>query len=344
MKLTKRIIFYIINFIVILMVTTNSALPAKLYNYKKEKAEIVNDKLVDEKILSKTYSFIKGTTVHLLDDEGELYNVPAKNAHEAIRDGYRFAGKKIMKEFRKAEGKELFLKKFRKKYRKKGIAGTGWFYHAVDQDMLSLEDRSYMTLKAEKVEHKIDGINSSILHSHFSSKNVILTIKGNGKIFVNWYPEIVPVERCEYGNGEVRISYRVDKSGIISSVKPNHSTKRKSVTFFDQSEKVLSNMWKAKELIAKFECWSTKYQVIPKVKTNDALTDILLNMACHSVATNPTNSPECFNKLLHKIDWWITAKFDLNGTSTAIQKGLVANKPEDKPLKPIFIKLSGELY
>ena len=156
MKLTKRIIFYIINFIVILMVTTNSVLPAKLYNYKKEKAEFVNDKLVDEKILSNTHSFIKGTTVHLLDDEGEIYNVPAKNAHEAIQAGYRFIGEKIVQEYRKAEDKELFMKKFRKKYRKKGIAGTGWFYHAVDQDMLSLEDRSYMTLKAEKVEFNLD--------------------------------------------------------------------------------------------------------------------------------------------------------------------------------------------
>ena len=60
MKLTKRIIFYIINFIVILMVTTNSVIPAKLYNHNKGKAEIV-----DEKILSSTHSFIKGPRVHL---------------------------------------------------------------------------------------------------------------------------------------------------------------------------------------------------------------------------------------------------------------------------------------
>ena len=51
---------------------------AKLYDYRLNAGVLVADERVNELIGSGNYSFIKGETIHVTDETGQIYNVPAE--------------------------------------------------------------------------------------------------------------------------------------------------------------------------------------------------------------------------------------------------------------------------
>ena len=69
---------------------------AKLYDYRLGAGVLVADERVDELISSGNYSFIKGDTIHVTDESGQIYNVPAENAQESLNLGYTFAPKEVV--------------------------------------------------------------------------------------------------------------------------------------------------------------------------------------------------------------------------------------------------------
>jgi len=76
---------------------------ARLYSYEHQDALIVADEEVEEKIASGRWSFLKGERVHVLDEENQIYNLPAKDARRALESGYRFATGPIVEERRLRE-------------------------------------------------------------------------------------------------------------------------------------------------------------------------------------------------------------------------------------------------
>ena len=73
---------------------------ARLYSYDHKDAFFVPDEEVEDKIASGRYAFLKGDTVHILDEENQIYNLPAKDAREALDAGFRFAPEPIVEEKR----------------------------------------------------------------------------------------------------------------------------------------------------------------------------------------------------------------------------------------------------
>ena len=73
---------------------------AKLYDYRLGAGVLVADERVDELIGSGNYSFIKGDTIHVTDEAGQIYNVPAENAQESLDLGYTYAPKEVVDEAR----------------------------------------------------------------------------------------------------------------------------------------------------------------------------------------------------------------------------------------------------
>ena len=71
---------------------------AKLYDYRLNAGVLVADERVDELIASGNYSFIKGDTVHVTDETGEIWTVPAEEAHESLQIGYTYAPKEVVDE------------------------------------------------------------------------------------------------------------------------------------------------------------------------------------------------------------------------------------------------------
>jgi len=69
---------------------------AKLYDYRLGAGVLVADERVDELIGSGNYSFIKGDTIHVTDESGEIWTVPAENAHESLNLGYTYAPKEVV--------------------------------------------------------------------------------------------------------------------------------------------------------------------------------------------------------------------------------------------------------
>ena len=69
---------------------------AKLYDYRLNAGVLVADERVNELISSGNYSFIKGDTIHVTDESGQIYNVPAENAQESLDLGYTFAPKEVV--------------------------------------------------------------------------------------------------------------------------------------------------------------------------------------------------------------------------------------------------------
>ena len=69
---------------------------AKLYDYRLGAGVLVADERVDELISSGNYSFIKGDTIHVTDESGQIYNVPAENAQESLNLGYTYAPKEVV--------------------------------------------------------------------------------------------------------------------------------------------------------------------------------------------------------------------------------------------------------
>ena len=73
---------------------------AKLYDNRLGAGVLVADERVDELVQTGNYSFIKGPPIHLTDDAGELYNVPAENAKAAIEAGYFYAPAHVVQDGR----------------------------------------------------------------------------------------------------------------------------------------------------------------------------------------------------------------------------------------------------
>ena len=71
---------------------------AKLYDHRLGAGVLVADERVDELIQTGNYSFLKGPRVHLVDEYGELYNVPPENAKAAIEAGYFYAPANVVQE------------------------------------------------------------------------------------------------------------------------------------------------------------------------------------------------------------------------------------------------------
>jgi len=69
---------------------------AKLYDYRLGAGVLVADERVSELVSSGNYSFIKGDTIHVTDESGQIYNVPAENAQESLDLGYIFAPKEVV--------------------------------------------------------------------------------------------------------------------------------------------------------------------------------------------------------------------------------------------------------
>jgi len=84
---------------------------AKLYDHRLGAGVLVADERVDELIGTGNYSFIKGPRIHLVDEYGEIYNVPPENAKAAIDAGYFYAPANVVKdELLKKEIEETPLK------------------------------------------------------------------------------------------------------------------------------------------------------------------------------------------------------------------------------------------
>lgn len=64
---------------------------ATLYDYDSEKKVTVPDAEVADRIKAGTHTFIKGSTVHVFDEGGQIYNLPADKAPQALAQGYRYA-------------------------------------------------------------------------------------------------------------------------------------------------------------------------------------------------------------------------------------------------------------
>ena len=71
---------------------------AKLYDNRLGAGVLVADERVDELIQTGNYSFLKGPRVHLVDEYGELYNVPPEKAKAAIDAGYFYAPAHVVQE------------------------------------------------------------------------------------------------------------------------------------------------------------------------------------------------------------------------------------------------------
>ena len=69
---------------------------AKLYDYRLGAGVLVADERVSELVSSGNYSFIKGDTIHVTDESGEIWTVPAENAQESLNLGYTYAPEDVV--------------------------------------------------------------------------------------------------------------------------------------------------------------------------------------------------------------------------------------------------------
>ena len=67
---------------------------ANLYDYSLREVVTVPDSEVNQKVNQGSHSFLKGKTVHVLDPEGNIFNLPAEQGHLALEQGYSYAGAK----------------------------------------------------------------------------------------------------------------------------------------------------------------------------------------------------------------------------------------------------------
>ena len=67
---------------------------ANLYDYSLREVVTVPDSEVNQKVSQGSHSFLKGKTIHVLDPEGNIFNLPAEEGHLALEQGYRYAGAK----------------------------------------------------------------------------------------------------------------------------------------------------------------------------------------------------------------------------------------------------------
>ena len=67
---------------------------AKLYSYETDEVLTLPDEEVNSLILSGSHSFLKGDKVHIRDEKGAVYEIPAEDGFEAIKDGFQYAGAK----------------------------------------------------------------------------------------------------------------------------------------------------------------------------------------------------------------------------------------------------------
>ena len=67
---------------------------ANLYDYSLREVVTVPDSEVNQKVSQGSHSFLKGKTIHVLDPEGNIFNLPAEEGHLALEQGYSYAGAK----------------------------------------------------------------------------------------------------------------------------------------------------------------------------------------------------------------------------------------------------------
>ena len=60
---------------------------ANLYDYSLREVVTVPDSEVNQKVGQGSHSFLKGKTVHVLDPEGNIFNLPAEEGHLALEQG-----------------------------------------------------------------------------------------------------------------------------------------------------------------------------------------------------------------------------------------------------------------
>jgi hypothetical protein len=73
---------------------------AKLYDYRLGAGVLVADERVSELVSSGNYSFIKGDTIHVTDESGEIWTVPAESAQESLNLGYTYAPEDVVNKAR----------------------------------------------------------------------------------------------------------------------------------------------------------------------------------------------------------------------------------------------------
>ena len=67
---------------------------ANLYDYSLREVVTVPDSEVTQKVGNGSHSFLKGETIHVLDPQGNIFNLPAEEGHLALEQGYKYAGAK----------------------------------------------------------------------------------------------------------------------------------------------------------------------------------------------------------------------------------------------------------
>ena len=67
---------------------------AKLYSYETDEVLTLPDEEVNSLVLSGSHSFLKGDKVHIRDEKGAVYQIPAEDGFEALKGGYNYAGAK----------------------------------------------------------------------------------------------------------------------------------------------------------------------------------------------------------------------------------------------------------
>jgi hypothetical protein len=67
---------------------------ANLYDYSLKEVVTVPDSEVTQKVGNGSHSFLKGETIHVLDPQGNIFNLPAEEGHLALEQGYKYAGAK----------------------------------------------------------------------------------------------------------------------------------------------------------------------------------------------------------------------------------------------------------
>ena len=81
---------------------------ANLYDYSLREVVTVPDSEVNQKVSQGSHSFLKGKTIHVLDPEGNIFNLPAEEGHLALEQGYSYAG---AKEVEQAKVKEFIAER-----------------------------------------------------------------------------------------------------------------------------------------------------------------------------------------------------------------------------------------
>ena len=129
---------------------------ARLYSYETDEVLTLPDEEVNSLILSGSHSFLKGDKVHIRDEKGSVYEIPAEDGFEAIRDGFVFAG-----------AKDVELAKLKAYVRKK--PGTAFALGALRSLSFGFSDKALLeagvspeTIKAYRDENRFSNVTGEV--------------------------------------------------------------------------------------------------------------------------------------------------------------------------------------